>query len=486
MEPLWRVDGSGKAFVDFQNDVIVCDIALAARENYVSLEHLKRYTTLGMAPDQGKMSNVNALAIMGELTGRSPPEVGTTRYRPPFTPTSLAAFGGRARGALFRPEGRTPMHGWHAVRGARFEDFGDWARPAAYPRADEDHEAAVRRECLAVRDAAGLFDASPLGKIEVVGPDAGAFLDRIYANPMSTLKPGRIRYGLMLNELGVAIDDGVAARLAEDRFLLSTTSAGAERIAAWLEEWLQCEWPELRVIVAPVTADWGAIAVAGPRARAILQSLGGDIDLSAGAFPHMALREGRVGDIAARVARVSFTGEVTFEVNVPADRALELWERLIEAGGPRGAAPVGVDAWARLRAEKGYLLVGVDTDGTTVAADVGWGGAARREADFIGKRSLLWVVNQAPDRLRLVGLAPVGGARTPPVGAPLGRPGGPADEGFITSSGFSPSLGRGVALGMVRGGEGRLGETLAVGGSTERVRIAPLAAYDPQGERLRG
>jgi sarcosine oxidase subunit alpha len=338
-----------------------------------------------------------------------------------------------------------------------------------------------------VRERAGLFEGSPLGKIEVVGPDAGEFLDRIYANTMSTLKLGRCRYGLMLNELGVIIDDGVTARLDEQRFLVGTTGAGADRIAAWLEEWRQCEWPDLRILIAPVTTAWGVVTLTGPKARDILRAAGTDIELDPAAFPHMSLREGVVADIPARVFRVSFTGEVSYEINVPAGRTSQLWIALQAAGAPLGLEPVGIEAWMLLRTEKGYVHVGADTDGSTSPDDIGWGHVLKREKDFVGRRSLTRPENLRPDRLQLVGLEAIGSSEALPIGAHLRAPSlQQGSEGYVTSSGFSPVLGHGVALAMVRGGRGRLGEELKV--LTDRgpraARVIRPGVYDPKGDRL--
>jgi sarcosine oxidase subunit alpha len=385
LQPCWRVDAPGKAFIDFQNDVTADDVALAARENFVSVEHLKRYTTLGMAPDQGKTSNVNGLAIMAELTGRGVAEGGTTRHRFPFTPVPFGTLAGGARRGLFRPVRRLALHEAHAAAGAVFEEYGGWMRPSGYRRPGESAEAALRREARAVRTAVGVFDGSPLGKIEVRGPDAGVFLDRMYANVMSTLKPGRVRYGLMLNELGVVVDDGVCARLGEDLFLVGTTGAGAQRIADAFEEWLQCEWPDLEVVVAPVTTAWSVLTLSGPHARRVLAAAGTDVNLDPIAFPHMSFRVGEVAGLACRVLRVSFTGEVSYEINAPTSRAPELWDRLTAAGAAHGLEPVGVDAWMLLRTEKGYLHVGADTDGSTAPQDVGWGRVLKRDGDFVGR-----------------------------------------------------------------------------------------------------
>ncbi|MDX8356508.1 sarcosine oxidase subunit alpha family protein [Sphingopyxis terrae] len=486
LEPCWRVPGKGKAFVDFQNDVTDADIELAQRENFVSVEHLKRYTTLGMAPDQGKTSNVNALAIMASLTGRSVGETGTTRFRFPFVPAALGSFAGLDRGDLFRPLRRMPAHECHVRAGATFEEYGGWLRPAYYAAPGETAFDAEQREAAAVRAAAGLFEGSPLGKIEVKGSDAGAFLDLVYANSMSTLKVNKVRYGLMLNEEGVIIDDGVAVRLADDHFLVSTTSTGAERIAAWMEEWLQCEWPHLDVIIAPVTTAWGVLTITGPSAREILLALGTDIDLAPANFPHMSFAAGTIGGLPVRLMRVSFTGEVSFEISVPAGRTGILWDMLMDKGQKAGLVPVGIDAWMVLRTEKGYMHVGVDTDGTSTASDVGWGHVLKKKNEFIGKRSMLRARDRAKDRLQFVGFAVEAGEPPLPVGAhAAGRDG---SEGHVTSSCHSPVLGKGVALGLLKGGRARAGERLVFqtpGGARHAIVCEP-AAFDPGGEKLNG
>lgn len=488
IESCWQVSAPGKAFVDMQNDVSVGDIELAARENFRSVEHLKRYTTLGMAPDQGKTSNVNALAIMAGLTGQGIEQTGTTRFRFPFVPVALGAFAGRAHGPLLRPLRPLALHDRHVALGAILEDYG-WLRPAAYPRAGETRFAAEQREARAVREGAGIFDGSPLGKIEVRGPDAGKLLDFLYASVMSTLKVGKVRYGLMLNELGVIIDDGVCARLAEDHFLVGASSAGAERIAAWLEEWLQCEFVDYDVVVAPVTTAWSVVTLSGPSARAVLAAAGTDIALAGDVFPHMSFQLGTVAGIPARVMRVSYTGETSYEINVPSGRAGELWDALMRAGTGEGITPVGIDAWMLLRLEKGFLHVGADTDGTSTPLNVGWDHVLRRKGDFVGKRSLMLAHHQAAGRLQLVGLR--GATPAPlPIGAHLVRGSGHAREsdGFVTSSGFSPILGHGVALALVHGGSARTGETVMLEweGQVLEATIVPIAAYDPEGARLHG
>ncbi|KQS05002.1 glycine cleavage system protein T [Sphingomonas sp. Leaf357] len=488
--PCWSIDaGRSKAFVDFQNDVSVTDIALSARESFRSVEHLKRYTTLGMAVDQGKTSNVNALAILGALTGRSVQETGHTRYRYPFTPVPLGAMAARNRGELFRPRRHMPAHDDHVSAGAVFEDYGGWMRPAYYPRSGESPHDAEQREARTVRRTAGLFEGSPLGKIEVTGPDAGRFLDLVYANTMSTLKRGKVRYGLMLNELGVVIDDGVTTRLGDDHFLICTSSGGAERIAAWMEEWLQCEWLDLDVLVAPVTSAWGVLTITGPQARHIVHETGTTVPLDD--FPHMSFAEGTIAGLPTRMFRVSYSGETSYEINVPATSTSALWTKLMEVGAGHGLTPVGIDAWMVLRTEKGYLHIGVDTDGTTNALDVGWSHVLKKGNDFIGKRSLMRAEDQRADRLQFVGFASPAGAPPLPIGGHATAPdttGTRHSEGYVTSSAFSPTLKHPVALGMLRGGFARMGETVRIegGGTTHTATVVSPTFYDAAGERLRG
>jgi sarcosine oxidase subunit alpha len=484
----WSIDAPGKAFVDMQNDVTAEDIALAERESFRSVEHLKRYTTLGMAPDQGKTSNVNALAIMAGLTGQAISQAGTTRFRFPFVPVALSAFAGRRHGALQRPLPRLAAHDRHVALGAIMEDYG-WLRPSAYPRHGESRGQAEQREARAVREHVGIFDGSPLGKIEVRGPDAGKLLDFIYANAMSTLKVGKVRYGLMLNELGVIIDDGVCARLGDDHFLVGTSSAGAERIAAWLEEWLQCELVDYDVLVAPVTTSWSVVTLTGPGARDLLGEAGTSFPVDAEQFPHMSFRTGTIAGIDARVLRVSYTGETSFEINVPTRRMGELWDTLMRIGQPHGLTPVGIDAWNLLRLEKGYLHIGADTDGTTTPLNIGWDHVLRRKADFVGKRSLMRDLHRNPDRLQLVGLRASDRAVLP-IGAHLVRGLGADREsdGFVTSSGASAVLGEGVAMALVHGGTARIGELVALEHDGRRLAATIIhpARYDSEGARLNG
>jgi sarcosine oxidase subunit alpha len=496
LRPLWQVAREGDApsaaaWVDFQNDVTAGDVAIAHREAFRSVEHLKRYTTLGMASDQGKTSNVNGLAIMGTLLGKAPAEVGTTRFRPPYDPSTMGAYAGHRRGDLLRPAARLPAHAAHAALGAAFEDYGHWLRPAFYPRPGEGEAAAIAREAAAVRNGAGLFDASPLGKIEVKGPDAATLLDRTYVGTLSTLKPGRCRYGLMLNEHGILFDDGVVARIAEDHFLVGTTSGHASAVQAAFEEWLQCEWTDLAVAAQNVTQGWAVMNVAGPHARTILQQLETDIDLSADAFPHLSHREGMLDGVPCRIQRVSFTGELSFEVAVPTRFGPALHARLMGAGAPFGITPFGVEALMVLRTEKGFLHVGSDSDGMTLPQDIGFGGpVTAKKSDFVGRRSCLRPDGQRTDRRQFVGLESLDG-RLLPVGGHVLKPGDAAparSQGWVTSSVRSPALGRPHALAMIEAGQSRLGEEIQVWdlGTSHRARIVAPCAFDPTGERMNG
>jgi sarcosine oxidase subunit alpha len=480
----------GKQFIDLQNDVATGDIRLAALENYRSIEHLKRYTTTGMGTDQGKTSNINALVLMGELTGRAPAEVGTTKFRPPFAPVTLGLLAGRRAGALYRPLKRLPAAAWHEAHGALFEQFGAWVRPAAYPHAGETLEAAAQREAGAVRRGAGLFDGSPLGKLEVYGADAAQFLDLMYLGTMSTLAPGQARYGLLLNENGIVVDDGIAARLSERHYWINTTSAGVERTAAAFEEWLQCEYPHLKVLITPVTARWGNVTVAGPRAWAWLAALGFDAALAPQAMAHMTIRESRWEDIPLRVLRASFSGELGYEINLPADHVRTLLERLWARSAEFDGVLYGIEALEILRTEKGYIHIGTDTDGTTLPGDLGFGRAIERKAaNFVGRRSLLRPAARDPNRFTLVALAPVDGRTRLPVGAQIADlPPPTTTEGHVTSSYWSPTLNAPVALGMLARGAERLGERVRVHylGRTIEAQVVKAPFVDPTGTRLHG
>jgi sarcosine oxidase subunit alpha len=494
---LWQVPapiaGSGKQWIDFQNDVTAGDVALAARENFNSVEHLKRYTTLGMAPDQGKTSNVNGLGILGEQTGRKPGEVGTTTFRPPFTPVSFGVIAGRDRGPLFHPPRRLPTHALRPEYNATLEDYGAWLRPSFYLRSGETMEAAIAREVQAVRNAVGILDYSPLGKIEVLGPDALRFLNRMVATNLETLKVGRARYSLTLTEGGAISDDGVITRLTDHHWLMGTTSGAAERIFSLLDEWHQRECPELDVDIVNVTTQWAVLMLSGPSARELLSRTDIDIDLGASAFSHMEVREGRIGGVPARVSRVSFTGEVSFEVAVPAGYAASLWRQLFALDQDLGLTPVGIEALDILRLEKAFIHIGTDTDGTTTPDDVGYGSMVRNKSiDFLGRRSLALPEMTRNDRPQLVGLRPLDDKRPLAAGAQLALTPDPKKNcsglGHVTSSAWSPTLQTPLALGLLAGGRGRVGEQLQAwaNGKFRPVEVIQPQRYDPEGARLNG
>jgi sarcosine oxidase subunit alpha len=484
------VRGRGKPFIDLQNDVTAQDVALAARENYRSVEHLKRYTTTGMGTDQGKTSNINALVLMGAYTERAPAEVGTTRFRPPFAPVTLGAIVGRRAASLYRPLRELPARTWHAERGALFETYGDWRRPAAYPAPGESVEAAAQREARTVRERAGLYDGSPLGKLEIYGPDAAQFLDLMYVGTMSTLALGQARYGVLLNEHGTLVDDGIVARLGEQHYWVNASTAGAERTAASFEEWLQCEFVKLRVLVTPVTSRWANVTVAGPRAWPWLESVGFEAALAPSNMKHMTMRASLLDGVPLRVLRASFSGELGYEVNLPADHAAWLFARLWERSAEIGAALYGIEALQILRTEKGYLHIGSDTDGTTLPADVGLArGIERKTAAFVGRRSLSRPAALDPERLQLVGLQPVDGRTALPVGAHIAPHAPPAPiDGRVTSSCLSPSLGSPIALALLARGSRRIGERVVVYhlGSAIPAQVVRTPFVDPEGRRVHG
>ncbi|MEI6802162.1 MAG: 2Fe-2S iron-sulfur cluster-binding protein [Burkholderiales bacterium] len=480
----------GKQFVDLQNDVCASDVALAARENYRSVEHLKRYTTLGMATDQGKTSNVNALVLMAKATGSRPELVGTTRFRPPYKPVTLNAIVGGRSGARYRPLKQMPGHAWHAAHGAVFEEFGGWERPVAYPKFSEDLIAAAEREAAEVRSGVGLFEGSSLGKIEIYGPDAATFLDHMYVGTLSSLSVGSARYGAMCNENGIIVDDGIVARLGSNHFLVNTTSSGVERTVLAFDEWLQCEFLEWRVLVVPVTSQWGNVTVSGPNAWKLLQEVGFDNSLAPASMKHMTVREICWQGYPLRVMRASFTGELGYEINLPSSQVPSLMELLWNAGTELRACAYGVEALMIMRTEKGFLHVGADTDGTTLPGDVGLARAlAKKGANFVGRRSLTRTAALDPERLQLVGLQPVDRRTRLSVGAHLSVQPPPTDAaGFITSSCFSPALQQPIALALVKRGTQRLGELLTAWhlGTATEVEVVALPFFDPAGERLNG
>ena len=496
---LWRIPGVGakaradKHFVDLQNDVTAADLALAMREGYHSVEHAKRYTTTGMGTDQGKTSNVNALAIIAEITGVEPNAVGVTTFRPPYTPVGYGTLAGRNVGALFDPVRMTAMHQLHKQAGAVFEDVGQWKRPYYYPQAGESMADAVNRECLAVRTSLGIMDASTLGKIDIQGPDACEFLNRVYTNAWDKLAVGRCRYGLMLGDDGMVFDDGVTSHMGDNHYLMTTTTGGAAGVMAWLEEWSQTEWPKLRVYFTSVTTHWAVAAIQGPRARELLSELCHDIALERDDFPFMSWREGTVAGIPARVFRVSFSGELAYEINVAASYGAALWQALMTSGAKYDITPYGTEALHVLRAEKGFIVVGHDTDGTVTPLDLGMDWiVSKKKIDFLGKRALSRPDTMRSDRKQLVGLLTVDPLEVLPEGAQIVsevRPEPPMPMiGHVCSSYWSATLERSIAMALLVGGHGRLGETVTISldGKTVNATVTKPVFYDEEGEKIRG
>ncbi|MGB7399073.1 sarcosine oxidase subunit alpha family protein [Castellaniella sp.] len=494
--PLWSV-GKGKdatrgpkQFIDYQNDVSVSDILLAVSEGYHSVEHVKRYTAMGFGTDQGKLGNINGMGVLAEALKQSIPATGTTTFRPNYTPVSFGALAGRELGDWFDPIRRTCLHDWNLEQGAVFEDVGNWKRAHYYPKPGEDMHAAVRRECLAVRNSVGILDYSTLGKIDVRGPDAVEFLNRLYINSWTKLQPGRCRYGLLLDENGMVMDDGVSIRLAEDHFLLTTTTGGAARIMSWMERWLQTEWPNLQVYLTSVTDQFAVTTVAGPNARKVLAAVCKDIDFSGEAFPFMSFREGTIDGVFARVLRVSFSGELSFEVYVPANMGRHIAERLMEAGQPYEITPYGTETMHVLRGEKGYIIVGQDTDGSVTPVDLGMGGMVAKTKDCLGKRSLARSHTSGDGRKQFVGLLANDSTCLLPEGGQILQ--GPTQAaiapmfGHVTSSYMSPILGRSIALALLKDGHARMGHEVTVATADGRfmpARVCSPVFYDPEGAR---
>ena len=488
IRPLWHVLGRGKAFVDFQNDVTAADIGLAAREGYRSVEHTKRYTTLGMGTDQGKTANVNGLAVLAQARGEPIPAVGTTVFRPPYTPVAIGALAGHHRGRDYKPVRHTPSHAWAAEQGAVFVEAGLWLRAQWFPKPGErDWLESVTREVRAVRGDVGFCDVSTLGKIDVQGPDAGAFLDRVYANTMSTLPVGKVRYGVMLREDGFVFDDGTAARLGAEHFLVTTTTANAIRAMQHLEFCHQVLWPELDVQMVSTTEHWAQVSVAGPRSRELLQGLV-DRDLSNEAFPYMAAGAVNVGGVAGRIFRISFSGELAYEIAVPARRG----DALVRALAAAGATPYGTEALSVMRIEKGHVAGG-ELNGQTTARDLGLGKMLSTKKDFVGRAMAARAALNEPERPILVGFKPVDPAQRLHAGAhfiPLGAEArAENDQGHMSSVAFSPGLGHWIGLGFLRDGRTRIGERVRavdlVRGRDVEVEIADPVFVDPAGERLR-
>ncbi|WDF35680.1 sarcosine oxidase subunit alpha family protein [Streptomyces sp. T12] len=484
-------------FVDLQRDVTVADVWRSTGAGMRGVEHVKRYTSLGTANDQGKTSGVNAIGVIAEALGGSLGEIGTTAYRAPYTPVAFAALAGRERGELFDPERTTSIHSWHVAHGAEFEDVGQWKRPWYFPQPGEDMDTAVARECRAAREGVAFTDASTLGKIEIWGADAGEFLNRIYTNAFKKLKPGMARYGVMCKPDGMIFDDGVTLRLDEGRYFMTTTTGGAAGVLDWLEEWLQTEWPELDVHCTSVTEQWATIAVVGPQSREVVAHLAPDVDLSAEAFPFMAFRETTLASgIPARICRISFSGELAYEINVSAWYGLAVWEEVYAIGRPYDITPYGTETMHVLRAEKGYIIVGQDTDGTVTPQDAGMSWVVSKQKDFIGKRSYSRTDTARTDRKQLVGLLPSDRTTRLPEGTQLVAPDVPITPeagpvpmlGHVTSSYHSPALGRPFALALVADGQARKGQTLLapVGENLVPVEVTDFVLYDPEGTKRDG
>ena len=495
--------GRGRVFVDFASDVTYDDLALAKQEGYEATEHLKRYTALGMGPDQGRTSSVTGAVLMAHMRGLGAGALGATQLRPPLTPIPFGAMAGSESGELIRPVRLTPMSGWHKQAGAvMYESGQNWRRPGYYPRSGETMAQAIERECRACREAVGLYDSSPLGKFEVTGPDAAQLLEHIYACKVDDLKVGRGRYAVMLREDARVLDDGTVFRLGEQHWWLTTTSGQAQAVHAWLESARQVHFQgRLQVFVTPVTDQWAALVVCGPRARELLAACGSDIDLDKPAFPFMAWRQGRLAGHPVRLFRVSFTGELSFEIHLPAGRALALWTHLVQTGRGLGLAVMGSEANHVLRVEKGFISVSHEVDGCINPLDLGLAWAVRMDKqDFIGKRSLQRDLANPQGRAQLVGLLVEPNEAPLEEGAQILQEPPPAHSeqsllasaGFVTASVWSPSLNRAVALALLQDGASRHGQSVSVTAATassltyRRARVVAPVFVDPDGGRMRG
>jgi sarcosine oxidase subunit alpha len=506
---LWLVPGEsgGPAdwnthFVDFQRDQTVHDVLRATGAGMRSVEHVKRYTSISTANDQGKTSGVNAIgviaaALKGDGDAPGIGQIGTTTFRAPYAPVAFAAVAGRKRGELFDPERITSIHPWHVEHGAKFEFVGQWLRPWYFPQGEETMDEAVLRECAAVRESVGFMDATTLGKIEIWGADSGEFLNRIYTNAFKKLAPGMGRYGVMCGPDGMIFDDGVTLRLDQDRYFMTTTTGGAAKVLDWLEEWHQTEWPELDVNFSSVTEQWTTVAVVGPKSRAVIAKVAPELDVDNDAFPFMAWRDTVLASgIPARVCRISFSGELAYEINVAAWYGLQVWEDVAEAGAEFDITPYGTETMHVLRAEKGYPIVGQDTDGTVTPQDAGMEWIVSKAKDFVGKRSYSRLDTARVDRKHLVSLLPVDPAFRLPEGTQVVEQGialnpayGPVPmQGHVTSSYHSAALGRSFALALIKNGRNRIGETLTAvaGDRVVDVLVGETVLFDPEGKRRDG
>ena len=488
--PTDKVLGKTKPFVDYQNDATAKDIKLALREGFRSIEHVKRYTTTGMGTDQGKLGNMHALGIIADTAGVKMGELGTTTFRPPYTPLTFGTIVGRNVGKFFDIFRRTPMNDWHVEQKAEFENVGQWKRAWYYPINGETMHQAVQRESKAARESSGILDASTLGKIDIQGSDASEFLNRVYTNAWSKLGIGKCRYGLMLNEDGMVYDDGVTTRLGENHYLMTTTTGGAANVLGKLEDYLQTEWPELDVYLTSVTDQFATASLCGPNSKKILKKIIPDLDLSDENFPHMSFKEAKIGSIVCRIMRISFTGEQSFEINVQASYGKALWEKCIEAGKEFNITPYGTETMHLLRAEKGFIIVGQDTDGTMTPIDLqmDWI-VSKKKYDFIGKRSLYRSDTMREDRKQLVGLLTDDPEVVLEEGAQIVSE---LDKkpvemlGHVTSSYFSPNLNKSIALAVVRGGKDMMGKKLFIPmeDKTINVTVSNPVFFDQTNERL--
>jgi sarcosine oxidase subunit alpha len=480
-----------KQFVDYQTDVTAAGIELACREGFESIEHVKRYTAMGFGTDQGKLGNINGMAVAAKALNKTIPETGTTIFRPNYTPITFGAIAGRNCGELFDPKRFTAMHMWHVERGAKFEDVGQWKRPWYYPQSGESMQQSLNRECLAVRESVGILDASTLGKIDIQGKDAREFLGRIYSNAWAKLPVGKCRYGLMCGEDGMVFDDGVSACLGENHFLMTTTTGGAARVLEWLELYHQTEWPEMEVYFNTVTDHWSTLTITGPNSRKLLSELT-DYDLTNENFSFMDWKQIKVAGVPARVFRISFTGELTFEINVQANYGMHVWEKLFEAGAKYNLTPYGTESMHILRAEKGFIIAGQDTDGSVHPFDLNmsWCVANKKPFSYVGKRGMNRQDCVRENRKELVGLK----TKDPKVVIPEGAqavadPKAPIPVpmlGHITSSYWSANLNHSIAMGYIKGGLSKMGETVyypLADGTVIEAEICSSIFLDPKGER---
>ncbi len=479
-----------KMFIDFQNDVTAKDIKLALKEGYKSIEHIKRYTTTGMATDQGKISNVNALGIISNLTNTPIYELGTTTFRLPYTPVTFGAIAGRHVKEFFDVERTTPMHQWHLKNKAKFEDVGQWKRAWYYPKDEENMHQAVNREVKATREGIGILDASTLGKIDIKGRDSSEFLNRVYTNAWSKLQIGKCRYGLMLGDDGMVIDDGVTSRIGENHYLMTTTTGGAASVMSKLEDWLQTEWPELKVRLTSVTEQFATISLNGPYAINLMKKLFPDQNFSKENFPHMSFKILKISGISCRVMRISFTGEMCYEINIPSSYAKSLWEKCFELGKEFNITPYGTEAMHVLRAEKGFIIVGQETDGsvTPIDLDMNWI-VSKKKYDFIGKRALYRSDTIKKDRKQLVGLLTDNPKEILEEGAQIVKniSNLPMEMiGHVTSSYYSPNLERSIALALVKEGLEKKGKKIYIpmANKTIEATITDPVFIDPSNERL--